>query len=440
MLVLAPVVYISNTRHKMESVETIMVIGGGGREQALAKKLAGEGLEVVVSPGTPGNEDFAYSSDVGVTDVAGQLKAADRFGVDLTIVGSEDAIALNIAKAWDMQNVFGDQKQKSKIFAPYARQAWIESDRSFAKKFAQVRDVPIGGYDEFTDKKAALEEAAAVTDSYDWPLYVKDNGLRQGKGVVSCESMDEVEAAIDDLDHFVIETHVPGPELSHHAFCDGKTQLSIPFVVRDHKQLEVNGDQLMTGGMGVVGPLPEYLPEEVAQLGETFAAPVAEGLGFKGLLFSGLKGFKGQEKSLEWNARFGDPETQVFMRLMKSDLLPVLMASIEGDLENLERPEWELGKYAACVVLAAPGYPSEPKKGLLIEGLDSAAKFEGVEVLQAATAQRNKKLYTAGGRVANIVTVADSVSDAVEKAYQAAEAISFDGQPPLIHPRIGAIS
>jgi phosphoribosylamine--glycine ligase len=419
-----------------------MVVDAGGRGQAIAKKLAGEGLEVIVSPGNPGNEAFAHSTGVGIGNINGQLEAAERYDADLTIVGPEDALNQGIAWAWRTAQFFGAHTRERAMFAPSARQAWVESDRSFAKKFAQAREVPIGGFDEYTDKQEAMRDVAAL-DSDDeryWPLFVKDNGLHQGKGVTTCFTPEEVEAAVAALDHFVIETNVPGPELSHHAFCDGKTQLSIPFVVRDHKQLLVDGMPEMTGGMGVIGPLPEYSLKEVNELGETFAAPVAEGLGFKGMLFSGLKGHKGAEKLLEWNARFGDPETQVFMRLMKGDLLPVIMACVEGDLQNLTAPEWELGTYAACLVLAAPGYPSEPRKNLLIEGIEEAAKLDGVDVLQAATTKRSDQLCTDGGRVINIIATADSVEDAAARAYCAADKISFDGQPPVTRPNIGASS
>lgn len=421
----------------MEKVETVVVIGSGGREQALAKKLAVEGLEIIMSPGNPGNEDFAYSTGVKTTDIAGQLEAARFYRADLTIVGPEDALAQGIAKAWAISRVFGGRK--AHILAPYANQAWIESDRGFAKKFAQTNGVPIGGYYEFTDKKAAMEKAASA-ETRDWPLFVKDNGLRQGKGTVPCETLGEVEAAIAGLDHFVIEANVSGPEVSHHAFCDGESYLSIPFVVRDHKQLGEGDTGPMTGGMGAVGPLSEYSPEDVAWLGDKFVAPVVKGLGFKGVLFAGLKGYKDHEKNLEWNARFGDPETQVFMRLMKSDLLPVLMACVEGDLNSLPVPEWELEKYAACLVLAAPGYPSKPRKGLLIEGLDDAGRLAGVEVLQAATKKRDSKLYTNGGRVINLVTSAGSMEEAVSRAYEAATKVTFDGQLPLMRHDIGATS
>ncbi len=417
----------------MESVDTVMVIGGGGRGQALAKKLASEGLEMVVSPGSPGNEDFAHSTEVEATDIQGQLEAAKHYGADLTIVGPEDSLERNIAAAWRAARTFS--RFRGEIFAPYANQTMIESDRAFAKRFAIERGIPVGAYYEFTDKREALEYAA--TDRQ-WPLYVKDNGLKQGKGAHPCANMEEFEAAIKDMEHFVVEDNVSGLDISHHAFCDGKTHLSIPFVVRDHKQIGADDTGPMTGGMGVVGPLPDYTPKDVEALGDKFVAPVVEGLGFQGMLFSGLKGAKGEELSLEWNARFGDPETQVFMRLMKSDLLPAIMACVECDLASLPSLEWDLGKYATCLVLAAPGYPAAPEKGLVVEGLEDAAKLDGVEVLQAGTKQQDGALRTDGGRVINLVTSADSLEESVNQAYKAAEKITFDGQPPLMRPDIGA--
>lgn len=418
----------------MESINTVMVVGGGGRGQALAKKLSGEGVEVIVSPGNPGNEDFAHSTNIDATDVQGQLKAALFYGADLTIVGPEDALERDIASVWRTARTFSGFK--GEIFAPYANQAWIESDRAMAKRFARNHGIPVGDYAEFTDKQEALEYASS--DERTWPLFVKDNGLKQGKGTHPCKDIEEFEAALQDMDHFVVEDNVPGPDVSHHAFCDGKTHLSIPLVVRDHKQIGAGDTGDMTGGMGTVGPLPDYSTEEVAALGDKFVAPVVQGLGFQGMLFSGLKGAKGEERSLEWNARFGDPETQVFMRLMKSELLPAIMACVECDLDSLPPLEWELSKYATCLVLASPGYPGNSRKGLAIEGLEDAAKLDGVEVLHAGTALRGGRLCTAGGRVINIVTMADSMQESIDQAYEAAEKIAFDGQPPLMRPDIGA--
>jgi phosphoribosylamine--glycine ligase len=412
----------------MESIDKVVVVDGGARGQAIARKLAGEGLDVVVSPGNPGNENFAVSTGVAPTDVAGQVKAAQEYGADLTIVSADDPLGMGLVD---------ELRARGKTaFGPTKSQAHIESDRKFAKKLATRQGIPIGEYDYFTRKQK--KEALIYASSLHWPVFVKDNGLAQGKGALPCYKTAELKQAVKQFKSFVIEASVPGPEASHHAFCDGKTHLPIPFLVRDHKRLENNDRGDMTGGMGVVGPLPSYSAGEVETLGETFVSPVVKELGFQGVLFSGLKGAKGEERLLEWNARPGDPEMQVFLRLMRSELLPVIMACVEGDLADLSTPEWFSGQYAANFVLAAPGYPKKPRQGMLIEGIDAAAETDGVQVLQAGTSRgEDDNLYTAGGRVLNVLAIASSIKLARRQALEAAKNIRFDGEEPVIRSDVG---
>ncbi len=404
-----------------------MIVDGGGRGQALATKLAPECQELFVSPGNPGNEAFAYGTGIAPTDVVEQLSFAKRNKIDLTVVGADDPLAYGIVDDFQAEGLT--------IFGPTAAQARIESDRQFAKKLAQNLGVPIGSQAGFTDRAEARRYAQAPERR--WPLFVKDNELAQGKGAKRCDSMKDVKRVIGAMSRFVIEDYVEGPEASHHSFCDGKTQLSIPFLVRDHKQIGEGDTGLMTGGMGTVGPLHNYTPEEVAQLGRVFVEPVVRQTGFKGVIFSGLKGVKGHEQNLEWNARFGDPEAQLFLRLMKSDLLPVIMACVEGDLDTLPTPQWDMAQSAVCLVLATQGYPAKPQKGAVIEGIETAATIAGVDVLQAGTAQKVAGLIVNGGRVLNMVATADTLQAALDRAYEAAECILFNGLEPVYRKDIG---
>jgi phosphoribosylamine--glycine ligase len=419
--------YLSDTKD-MESVERVMIVDGGGnaRAQAIAHKLVAEGVEVVVSPGNPGNADIADSTGIGPLDIAGQLAAAEEYKIDLTVVGADNPLALGIVDQFEAAG--------QHIFGPKRYQARIEWDKEFAKEFARRRHIPVANSQQFTDGQRAFYYG----ERGPFPLFVKDNELALGKGVVRCDNPQQLKEAVRDLARTVIiEENIPGPEVSHHAFCDGKTALSIPFLVRDHKYAGDNDTGPMTGGMGAVGPLPGYSAEAVERLGQTFAEPVVSVSGFKGLLFTGLKGEPGQEKNLEWNARFGDPEAQVFLSLMKSDLLPVLVACVEGDLKSLSPLKWELGKAVVCLVIAAEGYPVEPRLDAEIEGLEAAAKVEGVQILHAGTRAAGGNIQVAGGRVLNVVSKAEDMRTAIKQAYDAATQINFAGQTPLMRGDIG---
>ena len=403
-----------------------MIVDGGGRGQALAAKLSPECGELFVSPGNPGNETFAHSTGITTTDIEAQLRFAQSNNIELTIVGNDDPLALGIVDNF--------QENGLAIFGPTREQARIEWDKNFAKRLARTLEVPIGAYAFFDN----LDSAVQYSKNRTWPLYAKDNGLAQGKGVTRCADIEELTQAVQGLKNIIIEDYVIGPEASHHAFCDGKTQLSIPFLVRDHKQVGEDDTGPMTGGMGTVGPLPNYTPQEVIELGKIFVRPIVQKLGFKGMLFSGLKGVKGSERSLEWNARPGDPETQVFMQLMRSNLLPVIMACIDGTLDKLPPIEWHKDLSVICLALCAEGYPVNPQKGAVIEGIEGLAEIEGLQILQAGT-QKNKngRLVVSGGRVLNIVAQAKTLKEAIDKAYKASENIAFGDKPPIIRSGIG---
>jgi phosphoribosylamine---glycine ligase len=403
----------------------VNVVDTGGRGQALAGKLASEGHELFVSPGNPGNSSYAYSTGVRPTDIVGQLEVARLCRIDFTVVGSDDALALGIVDAF--------QNEGRDVFGPTQEQARIESDRAYAKRTSCQLGVPTGPYNVFTDKREAIKYAKTRP----WPLFVKDNELAQGKGTIKCADIDEFAKAIKPLGKMVVEDYVIGSEASHHAFCDGETEVSIPFLLRDHKQIGEGDSGPMTGGMGAAGPLPNYKPDEVEELGRHFVAPIVKELGFKGLLFTGLKGPKSEEQNLEYNARFGDPETQAFLHLMESDLLPVLISCSEGSLGEIPAPKGCLNKSVVCLVLAAEGYPRAYQTGVVIEGVEEVTRIKGVKLLQAGTDRRGPDLVTNGGRVLNIVSLAGPLDLALRRAYDAAEHITFDGKKPVMRADIG---
>lgn len=407
----------------------IGVIDGGGRGQAIAEKLAQEGNEVFISPGNPGNEDFAESTGIETTDIRQQLQFTKAHKIGLTVVGEDLPLGMGMVDEFKNQSL--------PVFGPTKAQARIETDRDFAKTLGNYLNMPIGPYQSFSQAGDAIDYAT----NRQWPLFVKQNGLARGKGAKRCENIDELITVVGSMaEHnliskerpVVVEDYVSGLEASHHAFCDGLDHLSIPFLVRDHKTVGEADTGPMTGGMGAIGPLLEYSRADAEAIGDQMVAPIVRSLGFRGLLFAGLKG----EKLLEWNARPGDPEMQLYLSLLKSDLLPILQACIQGELAKIDPPEWETKKSAANLVLAAEGYPERPFKGDEIEGIE-AAKRLGVTVFQAATRREGDRLLTNGGRILNLIAVARTQRAAVNRVYRAAERITFGGRPAVYRKDIG---
>lgn len=396
----------------------VLIPGADARGSALAAKLDAEGERVFMAPGNAGTEQIAEvaigrdGQPIAATDIRELLWFAKQ-NKAFTVVGQDRLLQMGMVDQFKAEG--------QGIFGPTKEQARIEWDRQFAKEFATQHGVPTGAHGTFLDKDEAIQYAK----SRRWPLFVKANDLADGKGANKSKNLKGLRAAIEELEAkelfgngqpLVIEDFVGGPELSHHAFSDGKTHYSIPIVVRDHKELYPGGP--MTGGMGVIGPLANYSPKDAERLGERFVEPVIAKLGFSGLLFSGLKGPKGRERNLEWNSRWGDPETQVFLSLMKSDLLPILQACAEGNLDQVPAPIWQLGRAAVCVVIASEGYPGKPVLGDEIYGLDKSYKAEGIVIHQAGTQRRGQRIVTAGGRVLSIVGSGETIEEAGQKAQE----------------------
>ncbi|MCU0606117.1 MAG: phosphoribosylamine--glycine ligase [Candidatus Edwardsbacteria bacterium] len=408
----------------------VMVIGSGGREHALVWKLAQSPSvkKIYCAPGNPGIARQAERVDIAAGDLARLRDFAAAHAVDLTVVGPDDCLAAGAADLFAQRGL--------RVFGPTREAARLEWSKSFAKELMREAGIPTADFATFTDHDAASE----FLRSRPYPLVVKASGLALGKGVTVCRSREEAERALraamvdrafgDAGCEVVIEEFLEGDEVSVHAFCDGATARLFP-PARDHKALLDGGRGPNTGGMGTYAPVPGIDEAMMAEIERTVVAPVlramaGRGAPFRGCLYPGLIRTAAGFKVLEFNARFGDPETQSLMRLLASDLAEVLLACAEGRLTGT-RVAWS-GRSAACLVAASGGYPGAYRKGLAITGLDRAEADPDVVVFHAGTALRDGVLVTNGGRVLGVSAVADALPGAVAKCYAAIGRIGFDGK------------
>ena len=407
----------------------VLVIGSGGREHALAWKLAQSPrvTEILCAPGNAGTAEFARNVAIAATDIPGLVAMAEAEAVDLTVVGPDDTLALGVADALAARG--------RRVFGPVAASARLESSKSFAKDFMRRHGIPTADYQEFTDSGAARAYCAGAT----YPLVIKADGLALGKGVIIVESVEAAEAAIGRImdqrefgaagDRIVIEEFLTGVECSIHALVDGDSWLLFPDC-RDHKQAYDGGVGPNTGGMGTISPsysvTPELLESVRRDVLDRFVAGLrADGLDFRGMLFPGLMITATGLKVLEFNCRFGDPETQVLMRRLNGDLLELLEATVDRRLKD-QRPDWE-EREAVCVILASGGYPEAYEKGKVIEGIAEAEMKPEVKVFHAGTKRDAEgSLVTAGGRVLGVTALGSDLESARQKAYAAVSKIHFE--------------
>ena len=410
----------------------ILVIGSGGREHALLWKLSQSPrvTQLLSAPGNAGTSQIAINHPVAATDLPGLVALAKNEQIDLTIVGPDDPLAAGIVDLF--------QKKGLRVFGPVAAAAQLESSKSFAKEFMVRHGIPTAFSKTFTDATAAKKYCATVR----YPLVVKADGLALGKGVVIALNQTEAEEAIhrsmvekafgDAGLTVVIEEFLTGPECSLHALVDGKNYLLFPDA-KDHKRA-LDGDQgLNTGGMGTISPSDVLDPAQMEQARREILEPfvkglAADGLPFQGMLFPGLMMTPTGPKVLEFNCRFGDPETQVLMRRLKSDLLDMIEATINGTLSESE-PAWD-DRAAVCVVLASGGYPGPIEKGKVITGIEAADSDPDVVVFHAGTALNKEggHAVTSGGRVLGVTALGATLEEARAKAYSAADKICFEGK------------
>ena len=410
----------------------ILVIGSGGREHALAWKLSASPKvqQVYVAPGNGGTALSPNLKNVPLTDLAALRDWALAEKIALTVVGPEQPLAAGVVDDFRAHGL--------RIFGPTKAAAQLESSKAFSKDFMKRHGIPTAAYETFSDPGAAH----AYVDRLGAPIVVKADGLAAGKGVVVAATKEEAHAAIDDMlggntlgvahndggARVVIEEFLQGEEASFIVLCDGKNVVAMASS-QDHKRLKDGDEGPNTGGMGAYSPAPVVTPDVHARAMRDVILPTIrgmdkDGIPFTGFLYAGLMiDGDGKPKTLEFNTRMGDPETQPIMMRLKSDLVDVLMAATSGKLDEVEL-KWDR-RVALGVVLAAGGYPLSPKKGDLISGLPKPT--DEVVVFHAGTVAAGDQIKTSGGRVLCVTALADSVKQAQTKAYDAARTIHFDG-------------
>lgn len=408
----------------------ILVVGGGGREHAIIRKLkeSPKAEKIYCAPGNGGISKDAECVNIAVSDINGIVNFSKENSIDLVFVAPDDPLAAG------MVNVLEDAGIRA--FGPRAEAAVIESSKVFSKNLMKKYHIPTAGYEVFDDPAKAL---SFIKSKNSYPSVIKADGLALGKGVIIAAGYGEAEDAIktimedrkfgDSGNKVVIEEFLTGPEVSVLAFTDGKCVK--PMVSsKDHKRA-LDGDKgLNTGGMGTISPNPYYTKDIADTCMKTIFLPTMnamnrEGRAFKGCLYFGLMLTKDGPKVIEYNSRFGDPETQVVLPRLKTDFVDIIEAVIDGRL-NDQTIEWS-GDACACVVMASGGYPVKYKKGIEITGLDQNGQLDGVTVYHAGTAFRNGKFYTDGGRVLGVTALGKDLPQALEKAYAGVDKIHFDG-------------
>ncbi|MFN0022331.1 MAG: phosphoribosylamine--glycine ligase [Parvularculaceae bacterium] len=401
----------------------VLLVGGGGREHALGWKIAQSPLltRLYLAPGNPGLNRLGEPIGVAADDVGGIVAAARDRAVDLVVVGPETPLAAGLADR------LGDVGLA--CFGPSAAAARLESSKSFMKDVAQAAGVPTAAYANFSDARQAKIHLRSLSA----PYVVKADGLASGKGVVIAETLGEAEAAVDAIlgglagAAIVIEDFLTGEEASFFVITDGTRVLPL-IAAQDHKRAYDGDKGPMTGGMGAYAPAPVFTEAVREQTMTRIIAPVLaemrrRGAPYRGVLFAGLMIGAEGPKLIEFNARFGDPECQTMMRLLKSDLLPVLHQAATGALGN-SALEWSADT-AAVVVMAAKGYPGAYQTGSRIGGVDAAAACDGVIVFHAGTATQDGALTANGGRVLNITATGRTIRDAVDRAYRGVSSIEW---------------
>lgn len=404
----------------------ILVIGSGGREHALCWKLAQHpDTEVYVAPGNTGMVDVTTLVNIKVDDIDTLVEFAKAEAIDLTVVGPELPLTLGVVDAFQAAGL--------RCFGPSKEAARLEGSKAFSKELMKKYNIPTAAFDTFTD----VDAAKAFVDTIGVPCVVKADGLAAGKGVIICMTREEADEAIVDMlsDHafgdasaqIVIEEFMEGPEVSVLSFSDG-VHVRPMVSAQDHKRIFDGDKGPNTGGMGAYSPAPVYTEEMSKLVNETIIEPTikamaAEGKTFVGILYTGLMLTKDGPRVLEYNVRFGDPETQPIMIRLKSDIVDIFEDAIDGKLDETTI-EW-YDDAAVCVVMASGGYPASSEKGVPIYGLDDVTPEEAV-VFHSGTTTKDDQVVTNGGRVLGVTAKDATIKGAIDKAYAAVEKITFD--------------
>ena len=409
----------------------LMVIGGGGREHAIIKKLKENPAveEIYCLPGNGGiAADAVCVPEIGAKDIPAQVEFAKAHRIDYAVVAPDDPLALGAVDALTEAGI--------PCFGPDKKAAIIEASKAFSKDLMKKYGIPTAKYELFTE----VEAACAYIEAQGAPIVVKADGLALGKGVIVAQTVEEAKAAVRSMiedkafgqsgARVVIEEFMEGPEVSVLSFTDGETV--VPMVSSMDHKCALDGDKgPNTGGMGTIAPNPYYTEKIADECMETIFLPTiramkAEGRPFKGCLYFGLMLTKDGPKVVEYNCRFGDPETQVVLPRLKNDLVEVMLACANCELDQIEldwRDEW-----AVAVVLTSAGYPGSYEKGKVITGIEDAEAMENVTVYHAGTAVVDGQLVTNGGRVLAVTALGDTFENARNLAYEACEKIDFEGK------------
>lgn len=408
----------------------ILVVGGGGREHAIIMKLAESPKvdKLYCTPGNGGISRYAECFDVSATDISGVVALAKKLKVDMVAVAPDDPLVLGMVDALQAEGFM--------TFGPKKDAAIIEGSKVFSKELMKKYNIPTAGYEVFSDSESAI---AYLKQQNTYPAVIKADGLALGKGVILAQNEEEAVAAVksmiddkkfgDSSSTVVIEEFLTGPEVSVLSFTDGKTV--VPMISSmDHKRAYDNDEGLNTGGMGTVAPNPYYTDDVAKECMEKIFLPTinamnAEGRTFEGCLYFGLMLTPKGPKVIEYNCRFGDPETQVVLPMLDGDLCEIFEAIYNHKLADVDI-RWKTG-YCTCVVMASGGYPLSYPKGIEINGLDDKGQVDGAFIYHAGTKFADGKFLTSGGRVLGVTCNALTLQGALDKSYDAVSKISFDG-------------
>ena len=408
----------------------LLVVGGGGREHAIIRKLleSPKVERIYCAPGNGGISCDAQCVDINAMDKESMVTFAKQNGIDFAVVAPDDPLAAGMVDAMEEAGI--------PAFGPTANAAVIESSKVFSKNLMKQYGIPTAGYEVFDDSASAI---AYIEQNNKFQIVVKEDGLALGKGVIIAENLqaakDAVQSIMEDKifgqsgNKIVVEEFITGPEVSVLAFTDGKT-LKPMVSSKDHKRALDNDKGLNTGGMGTVSPNPYYTDEIAKECMDTIFLPTIaamnqEGRPFKGCLYFGLMLPPTGPRVIEYNCRFRDPETQVVLPRLKSDLLEIMIAVRNECLSDVDI-EWS-DEAAACVVMASGGYPEKYEKGIEMTGLNENGQIEGATVYHAGTKKENGKFYTNGGRVLGVTATDTTLEGALKKAYNAVSKIHFEG-------------
>jgi phosphoribosylamine--glycine ligase len=408
----------------------VLVIGGGGREHALVMKIhESEKVDkIYCAPGNGGISRYAECfSDVKATDIEGVVALAKKVNADLVVVAPDDPLVLGMVDALN--------KEGFATFGPNKAAAIIEGSKVFSKDLMKKYNIPTAEYNVFS---SAIEAVNYIKEKNEYPTVIKADGLALGKGVIIAQNFEEAEDAVKSImedkifgasgSKIVVEEFLTGPEVSVLCFTDGKT-LKPMISSMDHKRA-LDGDQgLNTGGMGTVAPNPYYTDKVAEECMKTIFRPTIEAMNnegrtFKGCLYFGLMITPKGPKVIEYNCRFGDPETQVVLPLLDTDIIDIMMAIYDDKLDTVN-VRWK-NESAACVVMASGGYPKKYETGKEISGLDAKGQVSGAFVYHAGTKYDDGKFFTAGGRVLNVTATGKTLKEALDQSYSCVKKISFE--------------